>query len=292
MASEAGWAPQRPVALHILGSTTICRAKVASVEIIPDQRVLSVTIEAFIWSYRSINDALHRYGRHTGALTFVIIDGRQTNRADPIYEAIAHMQTLADLSHTSLASRIADLVYGGPQDAPMEQAEAGEPIVVAPSFQIRGTMVLTNDQVEAVRLAVSNEPIVAIQVAFGTGKTMVGDIIAALIASRPPSIVVVTATTYAAVAQFTETLLSLDDFAHLEVLRYLSDTAASDNLYPTEVDLNVVLKSLGDRYEAQLDEAEKEFCRGFKEKRELLNSTWKTPLSSSICPKKTNTNMR
>nr|CDJ83093.1 unnamed protein product [Haemonchus contortus] len=291
MASEAGWVPQRPVALHILGSTTICRAKVASVEIIPDQRVLSVTIEAFIWSYRSINDALHRYGRHTGALTFVIIDGRQTNRADPIYEAIAHMQTLADLSHTSLASRIADLVYGGPQDAPMKQAEAGEPIVVAPPFQIRGTtMVLTNDQVEAVRLAVSNEPIVAIQVTFGTGKTMVGAIIAALIASRPPSIVVVT--TNAAVARFTETLLSLDDFAHLEVLRYLSDTAASDNLYPTEVDLNVVLKSLVDRYEAQLDEAEKEFCRGFKEKRELLNSTWKTPLNSSLCPKKTNTNMR
>ncbi|XGW34364.1 hypothetical protein V3C99_018324 [Haemonchus contortus] len=263
MASEAGWVPQRPVALHILGSSTICRAKVASVEIIPDQRALSVTIEAFIWSHRSINDALHRYGRHTGTLTFVVIHvrlGRQTNRADPIYEAVAHMQTLADLSHASLASRIADLVYGGPQDAPMEQAEAGDPIVVAPSFQIRGaTMVLNNDQVEAVRLAVSNEPIVAIQAAFGTGKTTVGAIIEALIATRPPSIVVVTATTNAAVAQFTETLFSLDDFAHLEVLRCLSDTAVSDNLFPTEVDLNVVLKSLGDRYEAQLDEAEKEF---------------------------------
>uniref|UniRef100_A0A7I4XWS9 AAA_12 domain-containing protein n=1 Tax=Haemonchus contortus TaxID=6289 RepID=A0A7I4XWS9_HAECO len=281
MASEAGWVPQRPVALHILGSTTICRAKVASVEVIPDQRALSVTIEAFIWSHRSINDALHRYGRYTGALTFVIIDvrlGRQTNRADPIYEAIAHMQTLTDLSHTSLASRIADLVYGGPQDAPMEQAEAGDPIVVAPSFQIRGTtMVLTNDQVAAVRLAVSNEPIVAIQAAFGTGKTMVGAIIAALIASRQPSIVVVTATTNAAVAQFTETLLSLDDFAHLEVLRYLSDTAASENLYPTEVDLNVVLKSLGDRYGAQLDDAEKQFCRVFKEKRELLEQYMEDP---------------
>ncbi|XGW16971.1 hypothetical protein V3C99_001975 [Haemonchus contortus] len=54
----------------------------------------------------------------------------------------------------------------------MKQAEAGDPIVVAPSFQIRGTtMVLTNDQVEAVRLAVSNEPIVAIQAAFGTGQS-------------------------------------------------------------------------------------------------------------------------
>uniref|UniRef100_A0A7I4Y4Y1 DUF2075 domain-containing protein n=1 Tax=Haemonchus contortus TaxID=6289 RepID=A0A7I4Y4Y1_HAECO len=188
------------------------------------------------------------------------------------------MQTPADLSLASLASRIAELAYGGPQDAPMNQAEAGDIIVVAPSFQIRGTtMVLTNDQVEAVRLAVSNEPIVAIQAAFGTGKTMVGAIIAALIASRPPSIVVVTATNNAAVAQFTETLLSLDDFAHLEVLRYLSDIAASDNLYPTEVDLNVVLKSLGDRYEAQLDEAEKEFCREFKEKRELLEQYMEDP---------------
>ncbi|XGW23500.1 hypothetical protein V3C99_005606 [Haemonchus contortus] len=127
MASEAGWAPQRPVALHIVGSNTIYRAKIARVEIFSDQRALSVTIEAFIWSHRSINDAIYRYGRHSGALTFVVIDvrlGRQTNRADPIYEAIANMRTLADLSPASLASRIADLVYGGPQDAPIDQAEA------------------------------------------------------------------------------------------------------------------------------------------------------------------------
>uniref|UniRef100_A0A0N4W3S6 AAA_11 domain-containing protein n=1 Tax=Haemonchus placei TaxID=6290 RepID=A0A0N4W3S6_HAEPC len=136
-------------------------------------------------------------------------------------------------------------------------------------------MVLSNDQAEAVRLAVSNEPIVAIQAALGIDKMVAGAIIAALFSSRPPSTVVVTATLMRRLPNLQR--LYLDDFAHLEVVRYLSDTAASDNLYPTGVDLTVVLKSLGDRYEAQLGAAEREFCRGFKEKRELLERCLEDP---------------
>ncbi|XGW03731.1 hypothetical protein V3C99_015140 [Haemonchus contortus] len=94
-------------------------------------------------------------------------------------------------------------------------------------------MNLINDQARAVRLAFSNEQIESIHAASGTGKTMVGAIIATLIESRPPPIVVVTATSNAVVAQFTGTLLHLDDFAHLELVHYLSDIAASDNLHST-----------------------------------------------------------
>ncbi|VDO25837.1 unnamed protein product [Haemonchus placei] len=167
MTSEADWVLQRPVALHVLGSSIICLATIFRVEILSDRRVLSVTIKAFIWSHHSINDAMHRDDIHSGALTFVQVDvplGRQTNRANLTYEAIAHMKTFADLSTALLARRIADLVYGGPQAAPMDQAEASDPIVVAPSFQVRGTTLnLTNDQAEDVRLAFSNNPTVAIQ---------------------------------------------------------------------------------------------------------------------------------
>ncbi|XGW23031.1 hypothetical protein V3C99_005348 [Haemonchus contortus] len=171
----------------------------------------------------------------------------------------------------------------------MDLAEAGDPVVVTNSLQVRGTtMVLTNDQAEAVRLTVSNGPIVAIQAAFGTGKMMVGAITAALIASQPPSIVAVTATTNAAVAQFTKTLLHLDDFAHPEVVRYLSDT--SDNLYPTGMHPNVILKS--NQHETQLDPAEQELYRKLKEKRELLEQTQKIPLGLGRRPKKINMSMR
>ncbi|VDO20120.1 unnamed protein product [Haemonchus placei] len=77
-----------------------------------------------------------------------------------------------------------------PVEEQMALSAAGATELAVPGYShvVRGTtVVLTNDQAEAVR--VSNEPNVAEQAARGTGKTMVGAIIAALIASRPPSIV-------------------------------------------------------------------------------------------------------
>lgn len=73
---------------------------------------------------------------------------------------------------------------------------------------------------------------------------MVGAIIAALLAAQPGALIVVTATTNAAVAQFTETLLSLRDFPQLSVIRFVSDAAISENRSPTSVDLNTVLMDM------------------------------------------------
>ncbi|KAK6052815.1 hypothetical protein COOONC_09681 [Cooperia oncophora] len=85
------------------------------------------------------------------------------------------------------------------------------------SFRVSGRRItLTRDQKDAVRVGTGNLPIVALQAAFGTGKTLVGSLIAALTA-KPGSTVIVTTSTNAAVAQFAETLLSLDDFPRLKV---------------------------------------------------------------------------
>ncbi|KIH58535.1 hypothetical protein ANCDUO_11258 [Ancylostoma duodenale] len=72
------------------------------------------------------------------------------------------------------------------------------------------------------------------------------------------------ASTNAAVAQFAQTLLSLTVYRHLNVLRFVSDAAAQENLTPTPVDMNQILMSLGDEFDAELTDDEKALCRKFK----------------------------
>ncbi|CAJ0600875.1 unnamed protein product [Cylicocyclus nassatus] len=79
-----------------------------------------------------------------------------------------------------------------------------------------------------------------------------------------------TASTNAAVAQFAETLLSLDNQSHLAVVRYRSDTAAAENNSPTSADLGELLKKLGSRYAEQLTADELDLCSAFQSGREVL----------------------
>lgn len=51
------------------------------------------------------------------------------------------------------------------------------------------------------------------------------------------------ATTNTAVPQFTDTLLKLSDFRHLNILRFVSDSALADGA-PTTADLHVILKGM------------------------------------------------
>uniref|UniRef100_A0A7I4YUZ0 AAA_11 domain-containing protein n=1 Tax=Haemonchus contortus TaxID=6289 RepID=A0A7I4YUZ0_HAECO len=93
----------------------------------------------------------------------------------------------------------------------------------------------------------SNEPIIGIQTAFGTSKTLIGSLIADLSSDTPNTIVIVTTSTNATVAQFTTTLLSLDDFLHLRVVHHISDSTAADNCIPTDADLSKI-ETLGDTF--------------------------------------------
>nr|CDJ87113.1 unnamed protein product [Haemonchus contortus] len=136
---------------------------------------------------------------------------------------------------------------------------------------------LTEDQKDAVRVGSGRLPIVAIQAAYGTGKTLVGALIAALSSQTPDTTVIVTTSTNAAVAQFAETLLSLGDFPNLNVVRHISDTAASSNLTPTAVDLNKVLKGLGAAFGHLLDAEDREACQRFTQCRQLLEDYLENP---------------
>ncbi|KIH55244.1 hypothetical protein ANCDUO_14601, partial [Ancylostoma duodenale] len=168
---------------------------------------------------------------------------------------------------------VVDAVYGrtplscdNSDDQPRFTSWTGEHVC-----NIKGRAVaLTHDQRDAVALGVSELPVVAIQAAFGTGKTVVGSLIAAHLAIERRIPVIVTATTNAAVAQFTETILSLDDYPDLAVVRYVSDTAVAENLTRTPVDLNEILKNLGDNFADELEEKDKQLCQDFKEGREHL----------------------
>ncbi|VDP44876.1 unnamed protein product [Heligmosomoides polygyrus] len=87
---------------------------------------------------------------------------------------------------------------------------------------IKGTRVfLTDDQNNAVNVGTSTlYPLVAIQAAFGTGKTVVGAMIAGL--QSVTSSVIVTASTNADVAQFAETVKLMAEFADVPLIRYVS----------------------------------------------------------------------
>ncbi|EYC10933.1 hypothetical protein Y032_0053g2377 [Ancylostoma ceylanicum] len=119
-------------------------------------------------------------------------------------------------------------------------------------------------------------PNVSIQAAFGRGKTVVCAIIAARRVNAGKR-VLVTAGTNAAVAQFAQTILSLTAYRHLRVLRFVSDTAAQDNLTPTPLDMNKILMSLDEEFDEQLTNDKRELCDRFTAGRTILEQCIKNP---------------
>ncbi|KIH54322.1 hypothetical protein ANCDUO_15533 [Ancylostoma duodenale] len=123
------------------------------------------------------------------------------------------MDIYRNLSANSTASAVVDTVYGRtPVDCDnRDDASRFTPWTGEHACSISGRVVnLTNDQCDAVALDVSELPVKSIQV-----------------------------------AQFTETILSLDAYRNLAIVRYVS-AAPTENLTPTPVDLNEILKNLGD----------------------------------------------
>ncbi|KHJ92517.1 hypothetical protein OESDEN_07594 [Oesophagostomum dentatum] len=100
--------------------------------------------------------------------------------------------------------------------------------------------------------------------AFGSGKAVVGAIVAARRAMLSGRSVLFTASTIATAAQFAETLLSIAECSIVCVLRYVSDTAVAEKRNPLKVEFNEVLKNLGDDFAAQLSEADRAKCAKFR----------------------------
>ncbi|KIH61099.1 hypothetical protein ANCDUO_08638 [Ancylostoma duodenale] len=147
-----------------------------------------------------------------------------------------------------------------------EQEEVPKEDQISPTIRGRQTT-LTTDQQKAAGFSCASYPVVALQAAFGTGKTVVGAVIAARQALTASNRVVVTASTNAVVAQFAETLLSIEEFSKLIILRYVSDTAVAEKRNPLPVDLNEVLKYLSDEFAANLSVSDKALCDRFREGR-------------------------
>ncbi|KAK5981701.1 hypothetical protein GCK32_014135, partial [Trichostrongylus colubriformis] len=108
------------------------------------------------------------------------------------------------------------------------------------------------------------------EAAYGTGKTVVGALIAARTYSNFKERVIATTTTNNAVAQFTDTLLGLDDFRHLDVLRYVSDSALVEGAPQTPIDLHNILKRLPEDFGHLLSQSAMDTCVRYKKGRELL----------------------
>ncbi|CAJ0610543.1 unnamed protein product [Cylicocyclus nassatus] len=282
MASEAGWMSNRSISLWVVGASSISRAQIRSVETRAHEKLLIITAQAFPWSHEPIARSITTYGRHFEERTFVDICVRlgkqQLTTSSPYYEIISRMNLVNALVPSSIGDAVIDTTYGR---ASITCANVNDPVLFSPQdgevqCLLNGREVtLTPDQRAAVALGLSRYPIVAIQAAFGTGKTVVGALIAALL-TRASCPVIVTATTNAAVAQFAETLLALNN-PELVPVRYLSDSAASDNTNPTPVDLNTLLANLEAEHGGQMTEEEITLCRDYRDGRRVIERYLQDP---------------
>ncbi|KIH47811.1 hypothetical protein ANCDUO_22124, partial [Ancylostoma duodenale] len=189
------------------------------------------------------------------------------------------MQLFENIQSDSTASSILNHVYGAAtlgcpnRDEPQLMRDVEPRIDVLVNNNI---VTFSAEQRKAVALGTSQFPIAAIQAAFGTGKTLVGAFIAAQLADDG-DIVLVTASTNAAVAQFAQTILTLSAYQHLRVLRYVSDMAVQENTAPTSVDMNKILISLHETYTNRLSPEAMEVCNKFTIGRRILERYIENP---------------
>ncbi|KAK5969207.1 hypothetical protein GCK32_022701 [Trichostrongylus colubriformis] len=167
-------------------------------------------------SHEQLRNAVLRYGRvdedrRTAEVRVCVRLTRAETGTDPVFELLANEKLFSEeeLGAHSVARAILDSVYAGaPRD--MRNVPPPPPSHVSVSLgpqRIR----LCDDQARAVSLGEERPPVLAIQAAYGTGKTVVAALLAARLASQG-HLVVATATTNVAVAQFAETCLKLNDY--------------------------------------------------------------------------------
>ncbi|KAK6760823.1 hypothetical protein RB195_022041 [Necator americanus] len=274
MATEVRWAGSRPVAMWVVGANTLTRATVRRANLDSQSKNLRVVVDISGWHNRSVERLAHEHGRPFDEGVFLDVAARLTKAsaaANPVDEHISRMCLIDNFARGSVALAIMDRVYGS---APLGCLNRGEEKPTALITQdmivtIHGRVTLSTEQRETTALGADSIPITVIQAAFGTGKTVVGAIIAARWATGDAP-VLATASTNAAVAQFAQTMLSLSAYRDLNVLRFVADSAAQENLTPTPVDLNKILMSLGETYAEVLSDAERSVCDSFAAWRRVL----------------------
>ncbi|VDO81608.1 unnamed protein product [Heligmosomoides polygyrus] len=82
---------------------------------------------------------------------------------------------------------------------------------------------LQQDQIVAIKMSDAKHLVMGIQASYGTGKTIIGALIAACAARSTGALVVVIPTTNTAVAQFADTITRLHEYKDTTVVQFNSD---------------------------------------------------------------------
>ncbi|CAJ0593507.1 unnamed protein product [Cylicocyclus nassatus] len=196
--------------------------------------------------------------------------GRTPANANPAFESVSRTEIYKNLEEGGADVSVVDIAYGaqelGCKTAEKAKGDEDEPLI--DSITLHGRRLeLTRDQQEALALGNSKYPLIAIQAAFGTRKTVVGACVAirqALAGQR----VIITVSTNTAVAQFANTILEFGEAQQVGVTRFIAEAIAFDTDAPTTaVDLPEILKMIGTVFQRQLTRRKKETCRIFTQGR-------------------------
>ncbi|VDO36055.1 unnamed protein product [Haemonchus placei] len=161
---------------------------------------------------------------------------------------------------------ILNMAYGSTRRRSMEPTAPSRPPSVTTIRYRSSTLRFRDDQARAVQRGCEHRPILAIQVAYGTGKTVVGAVIAARVAT-PGILVIATASTNVAVAQFADTRLQLTDYQHLPVVRFVADTALRERAPVTTVDLHNIFQGLLTNFPNAFGPRDEERLRAYAHRR-------------------------
>ncbi|KAK6745163.1 hypothetical protein RB195_011715 [Necator americanus] len=270
MPKEFGWSPGKPVAVWVLGAEFVCNVQVEKVFMDCKEQQMRVTLAARRCSHNQLVRFVELASAgQTGPERTVMVCvklGKLPTVANPLYETVVRMRLFDHLESWTLGYSILNLVYGrkvAPSKALALSINKDDKQTFTYVADDRW-ITLTKKQQHAVSLGCAGYPIVAIKAVFGSGKTLVAAIMASLLKKQK---VIVTASENEVVAQLADTFCSVKELKDVTVLRYVPLGTTWKERHSTPVDLDEVLKSLGDELSADIHSpADRKICRMFKER--------------------------
>ncbi|WKX94470.1 hypothetical protein Q1695_011609 [Nippostrongylus brasiliensis] len=205
--ADMGWNAHRPVDLWVVDSNTVLRMVIAQASYRFETRTLHVTLHTTISCHEHMRNLIDRFGRlqqRAVRVSACVRLGRLPIRTDPLFELLAEEEVFGTFhpSRDCRANAILNRLYdhrqaGADPDVPVPAQAPPAPM----SVRLDNVPIdLRADQIHAVQMGDIDTPILAIQAAFGTGKTVVGALIAARLATAyPEAIIVAMATTNGAI---------------------------------------------------------------------------------------------
>ncbi|VDO43941.1 unnamed protein product [Haemonchus placei] len=273
--TDSGWNSHRTAFLWIIGSASVVSARVESIESNFHDGTISIQLVALPRFHHSLMRAISRYSWEENGRLFIEICvklDRLPGSTVPVLQIVSQNKLFDNISRNAKcqAAQVLDAVYNNFSEHKFVDVRLHDERREERTSLEGKLFALHPDQLAAIRLGCGNHPIVAIQGGYGTGKTLVAALIAAECARQRKGFVVVLATSNGAVAQITNTILRLDQYKDLSVLRYVHETLCSEKNFSTDVDMNNILKRLSDDYAQRLAPEDLRICLRFKERSKLL----------------------